>query len=153
MARKKAPDGYEPITGPFTTVNEATGRITSGDITFRLTESGRFLVDSLTIRADDGEGIEPADLKALVPLIDDGMRLLLEHAIGPEGADAGWRRHVEARVPRRDGEPKPEWIARVWREYYEPTGRTLRALADDLGLAYKSARTYASTFDPSKVSK
>ena len=157
-------DGVEWIPVAFAFGDSESGQETQFRALSRW-ERDRFIVNDLTIHVEHENGIEPVDLIEAAKMVDVAFRYLasslmalpadvpLEELAGSNveyDENAQWKRHLEAVVPRKAGEKRPEWIARVWREYYEPSGRTLRDLAAVLGLAYKSVRNYASMNDPEK---
>jgi hypothetical protein len=101
------------------------------------------------IEREDGEVITPKDMNFLTDHLDHMLREMVGALLGVDASEL-WREHLESVVPKLPGQNKGQWIARVWRNYYEPSGRTMVELAADLGLSYKSVRTYASQFDPTR---
>lgn len=106
-----------------------------------------FGVRSATLTATGPNGLTPDDLRWSGAHLDLAVKELLTRNGYP--ADA-WTTHLNAQVTRRPGEPKGEWVARLWREYYQPTGRSQPELADDLGMKLSSVASYCSRHDPLK---
>ena len=101
------------------------------------------------IERQDGKVIEPKDMDYLAAHVDSMLRHMVGALLGRDPAEI-WLEHLETAVPKIPGQNKGQWIARVWRVYYEPSGRTLVELAADLGLSHETVRGYASRFDPAK---
>jgi hypothetical protein len=100
----------------------------------------------------DGEVLEPKDMDFLAAHVDHMLREMVGALLGVDASEL-WREHLESVVPKLPGQNKGQWIARVWRNYYEPSGRTLVELAADLGLSHETVRGYASRFDPTRETK
>lgn len=155
-----------PVRYPMELKHTTTGRAIEGEISLHFSTSGRFVVDEITLRSPDENGLEPSDFQLLGKGLHSylvGIADFIANNVRPTGypskpvevvdndnpADL-WLRHLERVVPGRDGESKAQWIARVWREYYEPTGRSMKELGEDLGLAYVTVRGYCSQEDPTR---
>lgn len=136
-------DTTPPILVPTAAV--ITTEIDGMKVTFQAGSDGG-TIDVSGVSLND---VSPARLRKVAAAMDVAVMTAFA-AVSDVEPRTLWDAHLRGVVPVRKGETKPQWMARVWREYYEPTGRTMKELAEHTGLSHGSVRTYCSEFDPTK---
>lgn len=141
----------QAITGEIAFTDTATGRRQLGAVTFTLTPQNQVRLDSITLTSQDTDGLQPGDFRNVSKVLPEAMQQLISQLLGMDLGELS-QKLAEGLTERQPGELKGQWIARLWREHYQPTGRTMKQLAADLGLGHNTVRTYCSDYDPTKGS-